>query len=226
MSEYGDAAETAFYLVGVQNASVERAVSLDAPAKVKAGEATRLNATFARTEDDGALFAGRATLALYDERLAVVPEDGYKSYVAATRFENRLLARYELASPPVMSPYGFIPFVADDDARLRKEERRIYDDFVAPPARLPRKRFAPVDNPNDDPFGTRPVEFLVRETPDIPEEASYDSFVKEATVSERTDAVSFEFDAPKTPGTYRLVFRAFDIEKGASSFAEQTLIVE
>lgn len=221
----GDAAETAFYLVGVQNASVERAVSIDAPAKVKAGEATRLNATFARSEDDGSLFAGRATLALYDERLAVVPEDSFKSYVAATRFENRLLARYELASPPVMSPYGFIPFVADD-ARRRKEERRIYDDFVAPPARLPRKRFAPVDNPNDDPFGTRPVEFLVRETPDIPEEASYDSFVKEATVSERTDAVSFEFDAPKTPGTYRLVFRAFDIEKGASSFAEQTLIVE
>lgn len=222
----GDKAETAFYLVGVQNASTERAVSLDAPKKVKAGEATRLNATFARSEDDGSLFAGRATLALYDERLAVVPEDSFKSYVAATRFENRLLARYELASPPVMSPYGFIPFVADDDARRRKEERRIYDDFVAPPARLPRKRFAPVDNPNDDPFGTRPVEFLVRETPDIPEEASYDSFVKEATVSERTDAVSFEFDAPKTPGTYRLVFRAFDIEKGASSFAEQTLIVE
>ena len=222
----GDRAETAFYLVGVQNASVERAVSLDAPAKVKAGESTRLNATFAQAEDDGSLFAGRATLALYDERLAVVPEDSFKSYVATTRFENRLLARYELASPPVMSPFGFIPFVADNDARRRKEERRIYDDFVAPPARLPRKRFAPVDNPNDDPFGTRPVEFLVRETPDIPEEASYDSFVREATVSERTDAVSFEFDAPKTPGTYRLVFRAFDIEKGASSFAEQTLVVE
>ena len=66
----------------------------------------------------------------------------------------------------------------------------------------------------------------MRETPDIPEEASCDSFVREATVSERTDAVSFEFDAPKTPGTYRLVFRAFDIEKGASSFAEQTLVVE
>ena len=220
----GDKAETAFYLVGVQNASTERAVSLDAPKKVKADETTRLNATFARTEDDGALFAGRATLALYDERLAVVPEDGYKSYVAATRFENRLLARYELASPPVMSPYGFIP--NRDDETARKEENRIYDDFVAPPARLPRKRFPFVDNPNDDPFGARPVEFLVGETPDIPEEASYDSFVKEATVSERADSVSFEFDAPKTPGTYRLVFRAFDIEKGASSFAEQTLIVE
>ena len=220
----GDRAETAFYLVGVQNVSAERAVSLDAPKKVKAGEATRLNATFARTEDDGSLFAGRATLALYDERLAVVPEDGYKSYVAATRFENRLLARYELASPPVMSPYGFIP--NRDNETARKEGNWIYDDFVAPPARLPRKRHPFVDNPNDDPFGTRPVEFLVRETPDIPEEASYDSFVKEATVAERTDAVSFEFDAPKTPGTYRLVFRAFDIEKGASSFAEQTLIVE
>ena len=40
------------------------AVSLDAPAKVKAGESTRLNATFAQAEDDGSLFAGRATLAL------------------------------------------------------------------------------------------------------------------------------------------------------------------
>ena len=162
---------------------------------------------------------------LFDERLAVVPEDSYKSYVAATRFPNRLLARYELASPPVMSPFGYVPFTADD-APQGKEERRIYDDFVAPPARLPRKRFAPVDNPNDDPFGTRTPEFLVRETPEIPEEASYESFVKEATASERTDSVSFEFDAPKTPGTYRLVFRAFDIEKGAASFAEQTLVVE
>ena len=220
----GGQAETAFYLVGVQNAPVERGVALDAPATVKSGEKARLRATFAPSEHDDALFAGRATLALYDERLAVVPEDNFNAYVAANRVENKLLARFKLASPPVLSPAGYLPY--RDDVTPSKEERSVYADFVAAPARLPRKRVAPVDNPNEDPFKFQPWEFLLGETPNIPAVANDDSFVKETTVSERTDSVSFEFDAPETPGTYRLVFRAFDIEKGASSYAERTLTVE
>ena len=222
-------AQTAYYLVGVQKKSAVRDAILTAPEKVRPGENVVLRAEFPPLEKGVRFSEGRASLVLYDAKLDLTPCDDFSSFVKDVQLENRLLERRKYPPvgflnplpPPKLLGGGSIP-----DASLPRSypypcfyER--YVDTALPPPWL--------NNPYL--FAYRRIrppksEYILDEVPRIPASASREYVLKERVIDAPVDSLSFEFDAPQTPGTYRIVFRAFDSQNGRATFVKKDLIVE
>ena len=222
-------AQAFYYRVGYSQTETLRDVELDASARVKRGEKVEVNARFAPLLDDGALFKGRATLAVYDSRFDATTSDDYSTYFDAYRVENEFLGWQETPATPMYAPtpLRLSPY------SLPNGNATLYDDFIEPPTSLkgkwePSLSFNEISawrkktarqNPSttNGPSGNVPA---------FPDGASLNSILLEKTVAERVGTLSMEFIAPETPGTYRMTFKAFDLEKGCASLAERELIVE
>ena len=221
-------AQTFSYLVGAQKQSFARDALLDAPTKVKPGEKVVLSAKFKPLNDDDALFAGRASLAVYDAKLDLTPVDDFSSYFSSLQVATRLLERQDYAPTKMTSPIPSRP--RSDRAHALNRLNSIYEDFVdfypSPSVELTPRRYIQMQKEFDSRPRQTPVGADANAVPTIPASASSDSILKTTAVKNRVDALSFKFDAPQTPGTYRMVFRAFDAEKGVATFVKRDLIVE
>ncbi len=117
-----------------------------------------------------------------------------------------------------------------DRAHALNRLNSIYEDFVdfypSPSVELTPRRYIQMQKEFDSRPRQTPVGADANAVPTIPASASSDSILKTTAVKNRVDALSFKFDAPQTPGTYRMVFRAFDAEKGVATFVKRDLIVE
>ena len=224
-------AQTYYYLVGARKSQFFRNATLDAPERVKPGEKVRLTAKFAPLEDGDALFGGRATLVLYDVERDLVPGDDFSSFLKEAQPESRLLLRQDYASLKVMRPTVPPKRRSERKSIADREPQRpssfCYEHYVD--AALPLPWDVPVEfgavSRRDQKRRSR-SEFVLEEVPKIPASASPDSVLQTTTTEKRADSVSFDFDAPKTPGTYIVFFRAFDKEKECATFVTRYLDVE
>ena len=221
-------AQTAYYLVGVGGAETNRGVALETPDRVKAGEKTRIVAKMAPGDSP---FVGRASLAVYDVNLSVAPVDDFAQYFAVSTFGNRFMLRQTLPPKPLLNPaFGMNAPATTMGPAGSAEARSIYDDFLTHETPLPPTRPSTLQSravrtsSNNNP----PSPFVLDAVPGVPTHASADSILKSTVMKlERNDGTAtFEFDAPKTPGTYRAVFRAFDPEHNCAAFVQKDFIVE
>lgn len=221
-------AQAAYYLVGVGGGETNRGVALETPDRVKAGEKTKIVAKIAPGE---APFVGRASLAVYDVNLSVAPVDDFARYFAVSTFGSRLLLRQTLPPKPLLNPaFGMNAPAPTREPEGYVQARTIYDDFLASETPLPQTRPSALRSRAVRTNGNNnsPSPFVLDAVPGVPTVASSDSILKSTVMKlEGNDGTAtFEFDAPKTPGTYRAVFRAFDPEKGCAAFVQKDFIVE
>ena len=230
-ASYDNKAQTSYYLVGARNKQFVRDAALEFPEKVKPGEKVRLTAKFAPLEDGDPLFGGRASLVLFDAKRDLTPCDDFSIYLAEVQPESRFLMTQDYSTLKLMRPTA--------PPKRRAERKSIADRAPQRPSRFCYEYYAdetlPLPWDVDIDYNVeerrrlkRPArsEFVLEEVPKIPASASPDSVLKTTTAKERVDSLSFEFDAPKTPGTYRIVFRAFDREKECATFVKRDIVVE
>ena len=230
-ASYDNKAQTSYYLVGARNKQFVREAALEFPEKVKPGEKVRLTAKFAPLEDGDPLFGGRASLVLFDAKRDLAPCDDFSNYLAEVQPESRFLMSQDYSTLKLMRPTA--------PPKRRAERKSIADRAPQRPSRFCYEYYAdetlPLPWDVDIDYNVeerrrlkRPSrsEFVLEEVPKIPASASPDSVIQTTTAEERVDSLSFEFDAPKTPGTYRIVFRAFDREKECTTFVKGDITVE
>ena len=230
-ASYDNKAQTSYYLVGARNKQFVREAALEFPEKVKPGEKVRLTAKFAPLEDGDPLFGGRASLVLFDAKRDLAPCDDFSNYLAEVQPESRFLMSQDASPIKLMRPTA--------PPKRRDERKSIADRAPQRPSRFCYEYYAdetlPLPWDVDIDYNVeerrrlkRPSrsEFVLEEVPKIPASASPDSVIQTTTAEERVDSLSFEFDAPKTPGTYRIVFRAFDREKECTTFVKGDITVE
>ena len=205
-------AERQIAKVGAAPGSFERDAKLIVPTEpVASGSKVQAVAEFGSSEAPDSLFAGTAALSLSDAKLDLVPDRGFEPYVKWRVVKTEVERRDVLRELPL---FGFAPIAtlpaapsSPSDGSLR-EKIEIYDDFlpkaVPLPTQLPRPQ-VPVGIANNQPAPT-PV-------PPIPASASDESALLVQSPTAPVASLTFEFDAPKTPGTYELVLSAIDDQK-------------
>ena len=219
-------AQAAYYLVGVGGAETNRGVALETPDRVKAGEKTKIVAKLTPGESP---FVGRASLAIFDVNLSVTPVDDFAKFYTVYSFANRLMLRQTLPPKPLLNPvFGMNAPAPTMEPEGYVQARTVYDDFLVSETPLPQTSPSIMTSRQVRTNNNPPSPFVLDAVPGVPTPASADSILKTTVMKlEGNDGTAtFEFEAPKTPGTYRAVFRAFDPEQGCAAFVQRDFIVE